>query len=817
MSILRWKQKLFADGGVARGGDGGGGSSAPAPSPTNTTVTNTNIPDYAKPYVETMLGAGQQQIFNYATNADGTMSPTGIKPYTPYSNNATDYIAGFSPLQQQAQSNVANMQTPGAYGDANDMAATSGMGALSTANPAAGYGGLGANAGLAGMQAGMSYGQNATNPNAVAAYMNPYIQNTLNPSLQLQNQQFGQLNAQNQGQATQQGAFGGGRQAVMQGLNQQNQMLAQNQLVGNAYNQAYNTANQNMQTAGSQAMQGTAQAMQGAGIGLQGVGAQQAAYGQLGNQAANMANIAGQQTQSALGINAAQQASGAAQQAQQQNIINQQVQNYATAQQYPMMQLSNMSNLLRGLPMQSATTQTYQAAPSAVSQLGGLGATALGAYGASGGFKTAAQGGLMKSYAAGGQVAFDVGGSVESDLYNMDDAHLMQEAKSSPSMEIRRDAAKIIAERQMENRAVAGGVGAAPNGMQMAGGGIVAFVDNKDQPVDEDMPAKDDTRGMSFDERLAAAGKTKEKSNVPKSALFGSAIPNFRNIDTALNQYTPEDESKRGRVTADQLNYNVGIPGAGAPPVTLPPSIPVTAPTTPVDSKGLGNTSQAGVPKSYEDMSGYNPEIRTGLKEVREDGLKHSKSQEDINNLRKEIGAGKNDALWQALMMGGMKAMGGRSPWAGVNIGEGGVEGIKSYGEAKKAEREDKKLLVAQQAALDQAEYARKTGNLNALIAAQGRIDTLKMHEQTLKGQYAAIAASKEATLDAAKQKTYADTYMKAYVANGGDDAASRAVADKAMQMTPGISGQDAQAIKWAKANPKDPRAVTIMQRFPGA
>ena len=842
MSILRWKQKLFADGGVARGGDGGGGSSAPAPSPTNTTVTNTNIPDYAKPYVETMLGAGQQQIFDYATNADGTMSPTGIKPYTPYSNNATDYIAGFSPLQQQAQSNVANMQTPGAYGDANDMAATSGMGALSTANPAAGYGGLGANAGLAGMQAGMSYGQNATNPNAVAAYMNPYIQNTLNPSLQLQNQQFGQLNAQNQGQATQQGAFGGGRQAVMQGLNQQNQMLAQNQLVGNAYNQAYNTANQNMQTAGSQAMQGTAQAMQGAGIGLQGVGAQQAAYGQLGNQAANMANIAGQQTQSALGINAAQQASGAAQQAQQQNIINQQIQNYATAQQYPMMQLSNMSNLLRGLPMQSATTQTYQAAPSAVSQLGGLGATALGAYGASGGFKTAAQGGLMKSYAAGGQVAFDVGGSVESDLYNMDDAHLMQEAKSSPSMEIRRDAAKIIAERQMENRAVAGGVGAAPNGMQMAGGGIVAFVDNKDQPVDEDMPAKDDAPKMTKEEvnglmsgRLPKGSlerlSPKEQDSIKDETAFSNLQSPTRNpnewrgpIDTLTDLYNPKRVDPKTGALVTQTEYEQGptypttsqapaLPAAPTGPVAAPTG-PVAAPTGPVAasvaSKGLGNTPQAGA------LTGYEAEIKKRLAGM-DDGLGNSKSQADLDTLRKEIGAGKNDALWQALMMGGMKAMGGRSPWAGVNIGEGGVEGIKSYGEAKKAEREDKKLLVAQQAALDQAEYARKTGNLNALIAAQGRIDTLKMHEQTLKGQYAAIAASKEATLDAAKQKTYADTYMKAYVANGGDDAASRAVADKAMQMTPGISGQDAQAIKWAKANPKDPRAVTIMQRFPGA
>jgi len=57
-----------------------------------------------------------------------------------------------------------------------------------------------------------------------------------------------------------------------------------------------------------------------------------------------------------------------------------------------MMQLANMSNLIRGLPMQSTTVQGYQAQPSGLSQIAGLGATALGAYGASGGFKGAAGG-----------------------------------------------------------------------------------------------------------------------------------------------------------------------------------------------------------------------------------------------------------------------------------------------------------------------------------------------------------------------------------------------------------------------------------------
>jgi len=40
--------------------------------------------------------------------------------------------------------------------------------------------------------------------------------------------------------------------------------------------------------------------------------------------------------------------------------------------------LANMSALTRGLPMQNATTQIYQAPPSAASQLAGLGLTGYG-------------------------------------------------------------------------------------------------------------------------------------------------------------------------------------------------------------------------------------------------------------------------------------------------------------------------------------------------------------------------------------------------------------------------------------------------------
>ena len=328
-----------ATGGYVLGG-GGGGQSAPAPSPqpTTTNVQNTNIPEYARPYVETMLGATQQQLFNTAQNPDGTTQITGVKPYVPYSQNPQDYIAPFSPMQQAAQQATANLQVPGEYG------------------AAAGAAGLGT---LQSLGAGQQYNRMATNPYAVGAFMNPYVEASLAPQQQLLNQQYGISGVQQQGAATSSGAFGGTRQALQSGLNQQNRLLAQQQLLGQGYNQAYNQAMQNMQY--------------GANLGLQGA--------QAGIQGANtLAGIGGQRLGAQQGIISAQSQAGSQQQQQEQNIINQAIQNYATAQQYPQQQLSFMNAMLRGLPTQQTTTNAYQATPSALNQISGLGLAGLGAY-----------------------------------------------------------------------------------------------------------------------------------------------------------------------------------------------------------------------------------------------------------------------------------------------------------------------------------------------------------------------------------------------------------------------------------------------------
>jgi hypothetical protein len=139
------------------GGGGGGG-------PTQTNVTQSNIPEWLRPQVESLVGMAGQEMFGMKKVVDPdtgevTYSPGSTKPFTPYSVNPADYVAGFSPLQQQVQANVANLQVPGQFGQATDMAGAAGMGGMQSAQQALGYGNAGFQSGQLGQQLGIQGGQ----------------------------------------------------------------------------------------------------------------------------------------------------------------------------------------------------------------------------------------------------------------------------------------------------------------------------------------------------------------------------------------------------------------------------------------------------------------------------------------------------------------------------------------------------------------------------------------------------------------------------------------------------------------------------------
>lgn len=456
-------------------GGGGGGSQ-----PTQSTSYNTNVPEYARPYVENMLQSTQAQIYND--------DMTSFRPYTPYSNDPSKYFAEFTPMQQYAQSETANMQTPGQYGAASLMAGQAGMGALG-ANENAGmlgtealgygqagsmYGGMGAQQAMntarqtgaqAGMYGGMGsmygqqaadmaqqgygagaqYAQQATDPNAVKAYMSPYMQNVVDYQKSQAIRDYGIGQQGLKAQASRAGAFGGSRQAIQEAEAQRSLGSQLQGIEATGAQQAFNNAQQQQQfganlglqglqagyqgtgmgiqgaqtglqgvnaqqAAGQLGLAGTAQGMQGAGYGLQGVqGATSAGQyglqglGQATQAASTLGSLGSQQQAADLARINAQNTMGAQQQAYKQNLINQDISNYATASQYPFMQLGIMNSMLRGLPLQQTTTASYQQQPSTAQQLTGLGGAALSYMGGrrEGGVIGMKEGGAVPGYKYG--------------------------------------------------------------------------------------------------------------------------------------------------------------------------------------------------------------------------------------------------------------------------------------------------------------------------------------------------------------------------------------------------------------------------------
>jgi hypothetical protein len=340
-------------------GGGGGG-------PTTSTTNTSNIPDWLRPQVETVLGGSMQELFNTSKNSKGELNVTGVKKdaFKPYSNNMNDYVAGFSPLQEQVQYNAANLQVPGQYNQATGLTGLGGMGALGTAQQAQGMGGdyLSATSNVYNPKTG---GYDASN--SVGSFMSPYMQNVVDIQNDAARRQADIARTQRNAQATKSGAFGGSRQAIenAEANRSLQSMMNNNQLQGQQA--AYQGALQNMQY--------------GAGLGMQGLNTAQQGYGMAGQAGASLANIGSQQLGAQQGILGLQNTIGKQQQEQEQAKIAQAIQNYANQQQAPMQAYNQYNALLRGYAVPGMTTTQYQAAPSMTSQIAGLGTAAAGAYG----------------------------------------------------------------------------------------------------------------------------------------------------------------------------------------------------------------------------------------------------------------------------------------------------------------------------------------------------------------------------------------------------------------------------------------------------
>ena len=339
----------FLVGDFFRLGFGAGGSSH-SPAPTSQTISQTNIPPELMPYATETLGKAK------------ALTDINQNPYQQYQGNR---IAGFNPLQNQALNSVQNMQASPAIGAGMGMAGAAGIGSLN---------------------AGGNYNRMATDPSAMQAFMSPYAQLAIDPTLRENQRQFDIANIGRQAAAARSGAFGGSRQAIEQSEAQRNLGTLQS-----------NTQAQGMQNAFQQAQQAQ---QYGANLGLQG-------YGQANQAAQNLGALGMQNYQQNMGIAQAQALGGAQVQAQEQQALSQQYQDFLNQQNYPYKQLGFMSDLIRGTPTSGGAATMYQAPPNTMGQIAGLGIAGLNAMSG----KPQKEGGAIKGYNQGGEVTnFAVGG-----------------------------------------------------------------------------------------------------------------------------------------------------------------------------------------------------------------------------------------------------------------------------------------------------------------------------------------------------------------------------------------------------------------------
>lgn len=637
-----------------------GGSSGGGGSPQPSQVSQVTIPEYAKPYVERLLGKAE------AASAE------------PYQTYAGERLSTTDPEVIKAREGVAALAEPGQFATGTNLASTAGLSAAG---------------------AGADYARMATSAAEQAKYMSPYMQNVVDVQKQeaIRDAQKGQL-MQNLG-AARQGTYGGARQLLAGTERERNlgNQLAQIQASGSQ--RAYEDAIRNMQfgtTAGLQGAQTAAQA--GATLGQLGIGQQQQNLERL----------------------RAQEAAGASTQQEEQAKLDLAYQDFLRQQQYPYAQLGFMSDILRGSGnlAQTGSRALYEAPPSTGSQLLGLASTLGGAYLAGG--RRFAEGGEIKGlsgikgYADGGDVIedmVDVGkltpeqikdtrqskarsdvpdyvlaGQLDAKIAEMKRLQADMEVSDTTALEdIRQEATQLAGldsisipddyYRSEEETA------------QLAGGGIIAFAD-----------------GGSTNERIGGV-------RYPDGSV-GYVLPGVVAAGKAALGYLGRDIGVKALTGTAAGAGRVGL-GLGK----IAARNPITTAGTLgglgygaydyVTSEGEPGSSEAAAFADTQDKEAGAALAQQGKKvEVSDKTVKKVTKAEDAYEkaLKKELDKtdmsddDKMQAIGFAMIKAGAKTMQGKSQYALQNIGEGIEAGaddyVKTLQQAKKDKRELTKTLA---------------------------------------------------------------------------------------------------------------------------
>lgn len=245
------------------------------------------------------------------------LESAGFKPYT------GQQVANFSPLQNASFNMTAGIANNGTAPAATNLINSYANAPASSVTP-------------------------NTISSAMSPYMNQYVMQALAPQLRQMDISNAATNAATNAQATGSGAFGDARTGIEQANNAFNQNVQREGVIGNAYNQAFNTA---------------------IGAGAQDVSNNLTAQTTNANLAETALNRAlgganaleGLQNQQ-LGVANAENTAGQQQTAQQQAELTAQYNQWLMAQQYPFQTAALLNNTVQtgAQAMPASTTQTTQ-------------------------------------------------------------------------------------------------------------------------------------------------------------------------------------------------------------------------------------------------------------------------------------------------------------------------------------------------------------------------------------------------------------------------------------------------------------------------
>lgn len=246
----------------------------------------------------------------------------------------------------------------------------------------------------------------------------------------------------------------------------------------------------------------------------------------------------------------------------------------------------------------------------------------------------------------------------------------------------------------------------------MAAGGIVAFANNQDQPVSEDMPREGESES-DYMKRVRAVQEAGSQLFTARNYNPIAKLQDLYNIydrnigqpfAQSVNRFineTPEEQAARFRSYSQKPKTEAAkivteqnkaiatkqaeiqdMEASSAKEPTKKPKVLVADNKSPTGMKAVPDAPQMAEPK----QDAIDAMIAGFAKDIKGDPEAAKQARKEAQNMR--------------LMEAGLNIMGGTSPYAFANIGQGAAAAAKGYGEDIKGLRAEETAKLNQLAAL---------------------------------------------------------------------------------------------------------------------